>query len=402
MSLNELMTFRNGKVSPTRSSRLPHPVFGSNGIIGKSAETNSPGGTTIIGRVGSCGSLHFSAEPCWVTDNAIRATALGLNHPKFLFSLLTTLRLHDRRHGSAQPLINQSILSSIRTSVPPPDEQRAIAQILGTLDDRIELNHRVNESLEAIARALFKSWFVDFEPVRAKMVGRNIGLPECLDGIFPQTLNKQGKPVGWMPRRLDTLFDVSIGRTPPRKERQHFVPGGSGAIWLSIKTMGTIQTFATASEEGLTAEAIDRFRVPRIPAGTVMVSFKLTVGRVAIAASDMYSNEAIAQLRAKSDTPVKSPFTYCFMKEFNYDTLASTSSIGTAVNSKSIKGIEILLPDAATHTAFDAIAQPIFDRILSITREIHTLSNVRDELLPKLISGDIRITDAETLVETLT
>jgi type I restriction enzyme S subunit len=260
----------------------------------------------------------------------------------------------------------------------------------------------MNETLEAIARALFKSWFVNFEPVRAKMEGRDVGLPEHLAVLFPNTLDAQGIPKGWTSQRLDRLFDVSIGRTPPRKERHHFVSGGMGETWLSIRTMGTVQTFATASEEDLTAEAVDRFRVPRIPAGTVMVSFKLTVGRVAIAAKDMHSNEAIAHLRARSETPVGTPFTYCYMKGFDYGTLGSTSSIATAVNSKSIKGIEMMLPDAATHAAFQAITQPIFDRVLTVTREMDALVEIRNQLLPKLVSGEVRLSEAERVVQDAT
>ena len=292
-------------------------------------------------------------------------------------------------------------LANLKLLMPPLPEQRTIARILGTLDDKIELNRRMNETLEAIARAVFKSWFVDFEPVQAKVAGRNTGLPPRLAELFPEALDSRGRPAGWKAQRLDRLFDVSIGRTPPRKERHHFVPRGLGEIWLSIKTMGNLQTFALASEEGLTTEAVDRFRIPRIPAGTVMVSFKLTMGRVAIAAQDMYSNEAIAHLHDRHDTPVASPYTYCYMKGFDYDALGSTSSIATAVNSKSIKAIEMALPDAATHAAFDAQAQPLFDRILRLTREMETLANIRDELLPKLISGAIHIADAEGAVETL-
>lgn len=168
-----------------------------------------------------------------------------------------------------------------------------------------------------------------------------------------------------------------------------------GKTWLSIKAMGDVQTFAMTSEEDLTAEAVDHFRIPRIPEDTVMVSFKLTVGRVAIAARDMYSNEAIAHLCKRSDTPVSSPFTYCYMKGFNYDTLGSTSSIATAVNSKSIKAIEMVLPDASTHSAFEAIAQPIFERILCLSREMNALLNIRDALLPRLVSGEVRVQQAE-------
>ena len=165
--------------------------------------------------------------------------------------------------------------------------------------------------------------------------------------------------------------------------------------------MKNIQTFALASDEDLTTDAIEQFRVPVIPAGTVMVSFKLTVGRVAIASKDMYSNEAIAHLVENQDTPVANTFAYCFMKDFDYDTLSSTSSIATAVNSKSIKAIELIVPDAGTHSAFAAIVQPVFDQILRNVSENDTLIAIRDLLLPKLMSGELRLSDAENAVEAI-
>ena len=179
VTLGDILSFFNGKSSPRRSNGLPYPVYGSNGIIGFSDEANAEKNTIIVGRVGSyCGSLYYSDKDCWVTDNAIRANAIDGHEARFLFFLLQTLSLNDRRAGSGQPLLNQTILSSIPVTVPLPPEQRAIAHILGTLDDKIELNRRMNQTLEAMARALFKSWFVDFDPVRAKMAGRDPGLPQ--------------------------------------------------------------------------------------------------------------------------------------------------------------------------------------------------------------------------------
>ena len=184
--LGDLLSFANGKSSPRRSNSLLHPVYGSNGIIGFSNEANAEKNTIIVGRVGSyCGSLYYSDRDCWVTDNAIRANAIDGHKARFLFFLLQTLRLNDRRAGSGQPLLNQTILSSIPVTVPPLPEQRAIAHILGTLDDKIELNRRMNETLEAMARALFKSWFVDFDPVRAKMADRDTGCPNTSPTCFP-------------------------------------------------------------------------------------------------------------------------------------------------------------------------------------------------------------------------
>ena len=144
--LGDFLSFANGKSCPRRSDRLPHPVYGSNGIIGFSDEANAEKNTIIVGRVGSyCGSLYYSDGDCWVTDNAIRANAIDGHEARFLFFLLQTLSLNDRSAGSGQPLINQTILSSIPVTVPPLPEQRAIAHILGTLDDKIELNRRMNE-----------------------------------------------------------------------------------------------------------------------------------------------------------------------------------------------------------------------------------------------------------------
>ena len=257
----------------------------------------------------------------------------------------------------------------------------------------------MNETLETIARLIFKDWFVDFGPTRAKAEGLSPYLVAELWNLFPGSVDDEGKPVGWRRESLGRLFDVSIGRTPPRKERRHFLASGKGRTWLSIKTMGDVQTFAIASEEDLTSDAVTQFRIPVIPAGTVLVSFKLTVGRVVIAAKEMHSNEAIAHLVSNHETPVANMFTYCFMKDFDYQSLSSTSSIATAVNSKTIKSIEMIVPDDATHCAFVAAAEPIFGRILCNLRETEALRATRDSLLPKLMSGEIRLREAEKAVE---
>ncbi len=314
---------------------------------------------------------------------------------------LPTFRAHIKSIavGATMPSLNTQILSDVKVFHPILPEQRAIARILGALDDKIELNRQMNEALEVIARSVFKDWFADFGPVRAKMEGRDPYLPPEIWKLFPDALDEEGKPAGWMRRSLGKLFDVSIGRTPPRKEHQHFVPSGTGRTWLAIKGMKNSQTFALASDEDLTTDAIEKFRVPVVPAGTVMVSFKLTVGRVAIASKDMYSNEAIAHLVENHDTPVGNIFTYCFMKDFDYDSLSSTSSIATAVNSKSIRAIELIVPDAVTHSAFAVIVQPIFDRILRNLSENGTLMATRDLLLPKLMSGEMRLSDVERAVK---
>ena len=155
--LEELVDFSNGKTSPSRFDGGKFPVYGANGIIGFSGHTNSPKGSLVVGRVGAyCGSIYFSDAESWVTDNAIKGNAKGNTNPRFLFYLLKTLGLNERAGGSGQPLINQSILNSIMVQDPPQ-----IDEILSSLDDKIELNRKINANLGKLASTLFKKWFVD-------------------------------------------------------------------------------------------------------------------------------------------------------------------------------------------------------------------------------------------------
>ncbi|MEO3430713.1 restriction endonuclease subunit S [Pelagibius sp. CAU 1746] len=400
-TLGDLVTLQRGIDLPaSRRIEGKVPIMGSFGITGYHDKAAMHGPGVTVGRSGaSIGVVSYIDRDYWPLNTCLFVKDFHGNNPRFAYYLLRTLDLAHYNSGSAQPSLNRNYIHPIPLPFPDRREQDLIVELLGSLDDKIELNRRMNETLEAMARAIFKDWFVDFGPTRAKAEGRAPYLAPAIWELFPDGLDGQDKPAGWEKRSLGKLFSVSIGRTPPRKEREHFVPGGEGRTWLSIKTMGDLQTFAVASEEDLTPEAIKQFRVPLIPAGTVLVSFKLTVGRVAIAARDMHSNEAIAHLVAHEHTPVSNVFTYCFMKNFDYETLGSTSSIATAVNSQSIKAIEMIVPDADTHAGFQAMVQPLFDRILANVRECRTLSATRDLLLPKLMSGKIGLQEAEKVVE---
>ena len=406
----DFLSVRRGDISTVPRRFIPRKAAERKVLMPGDILIETAGGTKDqpTGRTVCLSERIFEALPVPVTcasfSRFLRVKRKLVN-PQYLFwylqSIYSTgemLPYHIQHTGVAR-FQYTDFASQWQVPLPPLEEQAEIADTLSIFDNKIELNRRMNETLEATARAFFKDWFVDFGPTRAKAEGRAPYLAPELWDLFPDALDEEDKPIGWRNDSLGALFNVSIGRTPPRKERQHFVPGGKGKTWLSIKSMGNIQTFAVASEEDLTPQAVKQFRISLIPVGTVLVSFKLTVGRVAIAAKEMHSNEAIAHLVANDKTPVANVFTYCFMKNFDYDTLSSTSSIATAVNSKSIKAIEIIVPDAPIHSAFLEIVQPLFDRILCNLRESDTLAQTRDRLLPKLMSGEIRLTEAEKAVE---
>ena len=193
--------------------------------------------------------------------------------------------------------------------------------------------------------------------------------------------------------RADEYFDIAIGKTPPRKEYQWFSTSPSDVTWVSISDMGSCGTYIRNSSEQLTQEAVDKFNIKVVPDNTVLLSFKLTVGRIAITHGEMATNEAIAHF--KTDKQFINEYLYCYLKDFNYQTMGSTSSIATAVNSKIIKAMPFVVPTDDEISRFHSIAGPIFEQILNNQLENDSLASLSDTLLPKLMSGEIDVSELD-------
>ncbi len=193
--------------------------------------------------------------------------------------------------------------------------------------------------------------------------------------------------------QAEEYFDITIGKTPPRKEHQWFTTNSSDVTWVSISDMGSCGTFISRSSEQLTQEAIEKFNIKVIPSNTVLLSFKLTVGRIAITHGEMATNEAIAHF--KTNKPYINEYLYCYLKEFNYQTMGSTSSIATAVNSKIIKAMPFIIPADDEIARFHSVVGPMFEQILNNQLENESLAETRDTLLPKLMSGELDLSDID-------
>jgi type I restriction enzyme S subunit len=204
-------------------------------------------------------------------------------------------------------------------------------------------------------------------------------------------------PKGWEVKNVEDEFNISIGRTPPRKEKKWF-SNVSGVKWISIRDMGNANTYIFNVSEYLTEEAVKSKNVPLVPANTVILSFKLTVGRVSITTENMVSNEAIAHFVKSKKTTITSEYLYLALKSFDYNSLASTSSIATAVNSKTVKGMKIIVPVSSSVQPFQHEIKALFEMIKNNSIETETLTTLRDTLLPKLISGEVRVKDIEQTI----
>ena len=261
--------------------------------------------------------------------------------------------------------------------IPPLSIQKQIGKILSSLDDKIELNRRINDNLEQQAQALFKSWFVDFEPFKeGKFVDSELGMI----------------PESWRVCSAETIFKINIGKTPPRKEQQWFTNINNGNVkWISISDLGSNEIFIEDSKEYLTKEAISKFNIIVVPEDTILVSFKLTVGRVGISNCELTTNEAVARFYLPKS--YFREYTYLSLKNYNYARLGSTSSIATAVNSKIIKNMKLLIPPVTIISEFNKRINPLFNAIRIYENEIRNLSKIRNTLLPELMSGELKIND---------
>ena len=290
--------------------------------------------------------------------------------PKFCAYYLSTEEIKGWVSGNAvgttMPNLNSSILKRVPLTLPPLPEQKAIAAVLSSLDDKIDLLNRQNQTLEAMAETLFRQWFV--EPARA-------GEPQ------------EGLEVG----KLKQYVDISIGRTPPRQEHQWFTKNETDVKWISIKDLGNDGAYIFNTAEYITRDAVEQFNIPVIPENTVVLSFKMTVGRVAITTEAMLSNEAIAHFKIRPDTPFTVEYLYLFLKSYQYELLGSTSSIVTAINSAMIKDMEIAIPNEVLMKRFNGVVKKSFEKIRGNQLQIRTLEKLRDTLLPKLMSGEVRV-----------
>lgn len=304
----------------------------------------------------------------------IESANTSLLSVRFLaFAITQQLRLLKAMStGSTTKFLTIKMLNDLEIPCPEISVQQKIASIIGSYDNLIENNQKQIKLLEEAAQRLYKEWFIDLRFPGHENV-------EIVDGV----------PEGWYIDRVDHYFKITIGKTPSRAEKQWFTNSGEGTPWISISDMGESGAFTFYSKEDLTADAIIRHNMKVVPKGTILVSFKLTVGRVAITSIDMCTNEAIAHFHIDND--LDRAYTYCYLKNFEYDSLGNTSSISKAINSKIIKSMPFIMPTRDILRQFFMIVQPILNQIELKQKMIFRLTEARDRLLPKLMSGEIEV-----------
>jgi type I restriction enzyme S subunit len=406
LRLEAVLNFSNGRSSPARDEKEKISVYGSNGLIGYTAEANSSKNTIVIGRVGSyCGSVHFSKNSCWVTDNAIKATVKDDNDPFFLYYVLKHLNLNNWRSGSGQPLLNQATLNAIEALIPPASAQRLISKFLLAMDDRITLLRETNEILETIAHSLFKSWFVDFDPVRAKKEGRK---PEVMDEataeLFPNSFEQSefGEiPKGWQQGKLADLASFQNGYAFKGKD---WTESGHPVIKIGNVKPRLISFDGCSFVSQQTVNGLDRFKLHRGDLLVGMTGYVGETGLVPQVSPSAYLNQRVGRFSTKTGSS-NIGFVYCLARSKEFKNFAENQAHGSAqanVSGDDLLKFPTVIPDAKILSIFNLITFPLIDAIISNYEKEQTLLDLRDTLLPRLISGQLRLPDAEEQIEAAT
>jgi type I restriction enzyme S subunit len=295
--------------------------------------------------------------------------------PKFLYYVLSDQNFFNydtvTSKGTKMPRGTPNAIMKYLVPDIGKDKQEIIVKALSAYDNLIENNNKRIKILEQMAENLYKEWFVRFR--------------------FPgheTTPIENGIPHGWEIMVAEDRYNITIGKTPPRKEFEWFTSERDNAQnWLSISDMTDI--FVEETSEQLTYEAVKRFNMIVVPKDTILLSFKLTVGRVAIAMDKLCTNEAIAHF--KNFNEYEREYLFLMLKNYDYNKLGNTSAIGNAINSKIVKAMKLTVPSESVLKAFHSATKPIFDQISNIMQQNQKLIKQRDLLLPRLMSGKLAV-----------
>lgn len=401
VSLGEFIELKRGYDLP-KSKRSPGqaPIVSSAGISDYHSEAKVLGPGVITGRYGTIGEVFFLEEDFWPLNTTLYVSDFKGNSPRFVYYLLKTFNFHKYSDKAAVPGVNRNHLHMENVRVPVSyEQQETLASFLSHFDQKIQLNTQTNQTLEAMAQAIFKSWFVDFDPVKAKMQGKQ---PEGMDAdtaaLFPDKLVESELgliPEGWEVRTLSSLINITGGGTPKRSEHSYW----NGNIpWFSVKDVPSgSNIFVVDTNEKITELGLNKSSTKLLPKGTTIITARGTVGKLALVGTDMCMNQSCYGMRGKD---VGDLYNYFNLKEAISTLQRNThGAVFDTITTKTFNTYSLAFGGIELANRFDALVSPILQRVEANVRQNIELATLRDTLLPKLLSGELPLEQAEKLAE---
>ena len=335
----------------------------------------------------------------------------------FLFQESTKAHVNAVASGSVQKDLNHAAFLTLSIPKPELSEQKAIASILDSLDDKIELNRQLNETLEAMAQALFKSWFVDFDPVIDNALAAGNTIPDefseraeqrkgiekkddsDIQDLFPDEFEFT-EEMGWIPKgwgisEVKDFGQVVCGKTPSKKKAEYY---GNDISFIKIPDMHDV-AWATTTTDNLSFEGSNSQKNKLIPKGSICVSCIATVGKVLITSREAHTNQQINSVIPAEKNTLYYLYSSFLAMEKNLQDLASGGAVTLNLNTSNFSKIKIILPPSLVLDAYDSAVNSLYVKNLKLLIQNQELAKIRDTLLPKLMSGELRIPDAAALVD---
>ena len=360
-----------------------------------------PGDVVIVrtGKPGACAVIPDWLEDANCSDLVIARCGPRLR-PRFLCYAVNSVAsqyIDDHLVGAVQQHFNVGSARALEFSLPDLEEQEEILALLGALDDRFDLNRRMNETLEAMARAIFKDWFVDFGPTHAKAEGRAPYLAAEVWDLFPDALDDEGKPAGWMVSEIGKEVEAVGGGTPSTKEPSYWA--GGEHHWATPKDLSKLTSpVLLGTDRKITDSGVHKISSGLLPIGTVLLSSRAPIGYLAIAEVPTAVNQGFIAMVCQERLPNTFVLFWCH-ENLDYIKDISGGSTFAEISKRAFRPVPVVVPSDQILVAYDRLIRPLYFRIVANTKENETLALTRDLLLPKLMSGKVRLRDAEKVIE---
>lgn len=395
-TLGDVLELKRGYDLPASQRRPGHvPIVSSGGISGTHNTSMSRGPGVITGRYGTIGQVFYSKDDFWPLNTTLYVRDFKGANPRFVAYFLKTLDFQAYTDKAAVPGINRNDLHRASVLWPPRAVQDRVAELLGSLDDKIALNRRMAGTLEEIALTQFENWFVYFRPVHSKAAGYDTGLPKKIGSLFPSSFADDGLPEGWKSEPLMAHARLISGGTPKTEEQAYW---NGTILWASAKDVSQcpdrflLKTDRTITELGL-SESATRM-IPRL--STVVVARGATTGRHCMVGTEMAMNQTCYGLHSTASAPF---WLSCSFANIIAGLIQGAhGSVFDTITTITLASARIVTGGEAIVEAFEALVAPLYNRILVLISESQSLASLRDSLLPKLISGELRMKDAEKAV----
>jgi len=350
------------------------PVYGSGGIMRFADKALYEEESILIPRKGTLSNLFYLNKPFWSVDTMFYTKIKKEANGKFLFYLLKTLNLESMNVGSAVPSLTTEVLNKVEVNLPDLPTQTRIAQILSSLDNKIELTRQTNQTLEQIAQTLFKEWFVNFN------------FPGATGGMLDSELGQI--PKGWRVGKLGDIITIKGGTTPSTKNPEFW---NGNLYWTSPRDLSNNNSpFLFDTEKKITEKGLKEIGSGLLPKGTLLLSSRAPIGYLAISNIDVAINQGYIGIICDND--ISNYFMLLWLK-INMEKVISKANGSTflEISKSNFKTIEIVIPDKNVLSEFQKIAEPIFEKIKENEIETRTLTQIRNTLLPRLMSGELEV-----------